>query len=260
MGSDVAYQEEAPKRQVKVAPFSIDSLEVTNARFSQFVKETAYITQAEKTPDRKLHPNIPADKLTSGSAIFISPKLSGNMNWWQFLEGADWKHPEGPNSDIKGRPDHPVVHIAYADAMAFAAWAGGDLPTEIEWEYAARGVLKGATYAWGEEKLDVGKVKANTWQGAFPIVNSQEDGFLGTAPTGCFSSNSFGLYDMTGNVWEWTKDSVGDENSNIGIVKGGSFLCSPLYCKRYRPSAKQSQEKDFSTSHIGFRLVYREDE
>ncbi|PHR92657.1 MAG: gliding motility-associated lipoprotein GldK [Robiginitomaculum sp.] len=259
MGSDRAYKEEAPVTVRSLNPFFIDSHEVSNQRFSQFVQETNYVTQAETLPDSTLHPDIPKDQLTAGSAIFISPKLSGAGQWWHFMEGADWKHPEGPESNIDSRMSHPVVHITYYDALAFAKWAGGDLPTEEEWEYAARsGSLEQHTYEWGDEPIDKGVIKANTWQGAFPLINKKTDGFGGTSPIGCFPANTFGLHDMTGNVWEWTRQKNTSHSTNIGLVKGGSFLCSPTYCRRYRPSAKQEQELDFSTSHIGFRVVYRE--
>lgn len=258
MGEDNAYVEERPVREIRVAAFSIDTVEVTNARFARFVDATGYITDAERAPDPGQHPDIPPEALVAGSAVFISPLLSGSPQWWQFVEGASWRQPEGPGSSIAARMDHPVVHVSLRDARAFAAWAGGDLPNEAEWEYAARGGLSGETYEWGAQAPDEGPVKANTWQGAFPMENEARDGFPGTAPAGCFQANGFGLHDMTGNVWEWTSDpyTLGDPRS--GVIKGGSYLCSPNFCQRYRPAARQPHERDFSTSHIGFRLVYRD--
>lgn len=253
MGSDKAYAEERPVRQESVKAFRITTHEITNREFVAFTKATGYKTLAEKTPDPALHPDIPKKDLVAGSAVFVTPKKKTDY-WWTFLAGANWSRPEGPGSNMKSRMDHPVVHIAYADAAAYAAWAGGRLPSEKEWEYAARGGLDGATYEWGEASPYEGSARANTWQGLFPYVDKGEDGHMGSAPVGQYEPNGYGLYDMSGNVWEW----VADRNSarNAGLIKGGSFLCADNFCKRYRPSAKQPQELDFSANHIGFRVVF----
>ena len=260
MGSDTGYRDEAPARSAQVDEFEIESLEVTNRRFAAFVQETGYITVAERQPDPTAHPGIPADMLVPGSAVFVSPIVSGLTTWWQFVEGASWRHPEGPGSTIETRMDHPVVHIAFEDALAFAEWTGGDLPTEAEWEFAARGGLENARYEWGDTPPEQGSPRANTWQGPFPISNTEQDGYFGTAPAGCFGSNGYGLHDMTGNVWEWTKDRYRSGNPNSGLLKGGSYLCADNFCRRYRPSARHEQERDFSASHIGFRVIYRTSE
>lgn len=253
MGSDKAYPEEAPVRMESVGDFRLDVHEVTNRQFAEFVAATDYLTVAERVPEAALHPEIPPAALVPGSAVFIAPQKPGEA-WWHFVPGANWRRPEGPGSSVAGREEHPVVHIAYEDALAYAAWAGGELPTETEWEYAARSGRDRATYEWGETPPDEGPVRANTWQGLFPVANTARDGYLGSSPVGCYPSNRFGLYDMTGNVWEWVASDAGP---NLGIVKGGSFLCAESYCRRYRPSARQQQEKDFSASHIGFRVAYR---
>lgn len=252
MGSDNAYPEEKPARQTQVGAYKISAYEVTNRDFTDFITETGYKTLAEREPDPALHPDIPEGQLVAGSAVFIAPKTKAEY-WWQFVPGANWQQPEGPGSNITDRMDHPVVHIAYTDAKAFAAWAGGRLPSEAEWEYAARAGLDGATYEWGEEPPQEGSPRANTWQGLFPVIDKGEDGHMGTAPAGDYPANGYGLYDMTGNVWEW----VADHNAakNAGLIKGGSYLCADNFCRRYRPAAKQPQELDFSTNHIGFRVV-----
>lgn len=257
MGADDGYVEEAPARIAEVPAFSIDTLEVSNAAFARFVEETGYVTTAEQAPDPALHPTIPAETLIAGSAVFVSPLESGLRSWWQFTPGANWRAPEGPGSTLEGRMDHPVVHVSYMDAKAYADWVGGDLPTEAEWEYAARGGLHGARYAWGDESPHTGRVKSNTWQGIFPVENTQADGYAGTAPVGCFDANGYGLFDMTGNVWEWTQGQFDPRSGNSGLIKGGSYLCSDNFCQRFRPAARQPQDRDFSTSHIGFRVVYR---
>lgn len=252
MGSNTAYPEEKPVRRETVGHFFMSKQEVSNAEFKAFVDSTGYETIAERTPDPALHADIPADQLTAGSAIFVPPKTKAEY-WWQFMSGANWRQPMGPGSNIAGKMDVPVVHIAYADAAAYAQWAKGRLPSETEWEYAARGGLKGATYSWGETPPQKGTPRANTWQGIFPLVDKGEDGFMGAAPTGQYEPNGYGLYDMTGNVWEWVSDR--NTERNIGLIKGGSFLCADNFCRRYRPAAKQPQELDFSTNHIGFRIV-----
>lgn len=257
MGSDNHYPEEAPANSRTADSFSIKRTEVTNFEFSEFVSATGYITGAERIPDATMHPDIPVEHLKPGSAVFISPKQTGLRQWWHFVEGANWRNPEGPGSTIDHRMNHPVVHVSFEDALAYAEWVGADLPTEIEWEYAARGGLGGADYEWGDHPPNDQAPKANIWQGAFPIENEGRDGYIGTAPVGCFASNGFGLYDMTGNVWEWTKDTFDENDENSGLVKGGSFLCAKNFCRRYRPAARQPQERDFSSSHIGFRVVQR---
>ncbi|MEM7492678.1 MAG: formylglycine-generating enzyme family protein [Pseudomonadota bacterium] len=256
MGSDSGYLEERPLRIAEVSAFAIDATEVTNAQFAAFIEDTGYITTAERTPDPKLHPEIPADQLVAGSAVFVSPLVSGSSQWWQFVAGASWKAPEGPGSTLAGRMDHPVIHISYTDALAYANWTGGRLPSEAEWEFAARGGLETARYEWGDEAPNEGAPKANTWQGAFPLEDTGNDGYQGTAPVGCYAPNGYALYDMTGNVWEWTTALYDMRNPNSGLIKGGSHLCAANFCQRYRPAARQPQERDFSTSHIGFRVVY----
>lgn len=258
MGDARHYREEGPVRPVTVGPFGMDRTEVTNARFAEFVEQTGYVTDAERVPDLSLYPNVAPELVVSGSAVFVSPAQSGTRQWWHLVEGANWRHPEGPGSDIEHRMDHPVVHISFRDALAFADWAGGDLPSEAEWEFAARSGLTRATYEWGETPPRDGPARANTWQGFFPMQNSETDGHKGTAPVGCYEANAFGLYDMTGNVWEWTSSQYDPRDENSGVIKGGSFLCAENFCRRYRPAARQPQERDFSSSHIGFRLVYRD--
>ncbi|WP_205967317.1 formylglycine-generating enzyme family protein [Aquisalinus luteolus] len=256
MGSDEGYADEGPARQATVSVFRIDRHEVTNRQFAAFVDETGYVTVDERQPDPGDYPGIPAEQLVPGSAVFTPDLVENFGQWWSFVEGANWRHPEGPDSSITDMMmDHPAVHLAYEDAAAYADWAGGRLPTAAEWEYAARGGLEGARYEWGEEAPHEGTPKANTWQGVFPAQNSERDGFAGLAPVGCFPANGYGLYDMTGNVWEWVADSV-SADGRVGTVKGGSYLCAPNYCRRYRPAARHDQETDFSASHIGFRVVY----
>ena len=253
MGSNSGYPDERPVRRVEVNSFCIMRHEVTNAQFARFVDATGYVTQSERSPDPSLHPEIPEADLVAGSAVFVPP-TSRDQYWWHFVPGATWRTPEGPGSGLTDRWQHPVVHIAYEDAIAFADWAGGRLPSESEWEYAARGGLEGSTYEWGETPPSQGSARANTWQGAFPIVDIGSDGYVGTAPVGQYEPNGFGLYDMTGNVWEWVSEANRARNS--GLLKGGSFLCADNFCRRYRPSAKHAQELDFSSNHIGFRIVF----
>lgn len=253
MGSNNAYPEERPVRVESVGPFRLLATEVTNSQFKRFVEATGYVTQAEEKPDPALHPDIPADQLIAGSAVF-TPPTAHRRYWWQFVPGANWRRPEGPGSDIKDRMDHPVVHVSYADATAYAEWVGGRLPRETEWEFAARGGLSGAAYEWGETPPGQGPARANTWQGIFPVMDLGDDGYIGSAPVGQYQANGYGLHDMTGNVWEWVADA--DIEKNAGLLKGGSFLCADNFCQRYRPSAKQPQELDFSTNHIGFRVAF----
>lgn len=267
MGSDRHYPEEAPVHRVAVDGFWIDRHPVTNAQFRQFVEATDHVTVAEIPPDPKDYPGALPHMLYAGSLVFRRPE--GNVDlrdwkrWWTFLKGADWRHPYGPKSSIEGLDDHPVVHVAYADALAYARWAGKDLPTEAEWEFAARGGLDGAEFAWGDEFTPDGRHMANTWQGAFPRQNLATDGYVRTSPVTAFPPNGYGLYDMIGNVWEWTRDpspTSPDEAPVPGapvarVIKGGSFLCAPTHCARFRASARQFQDEDLPTSHIGFRTV-----
>jgi formylglycine-generating enzyme len=295
MGSDRHYREEAPVHQVAVDGFWIDTHPVTNAKFASFVAGTGYVTIAERPLDPADYPGAVPDLLTPGALVFHKPTsrvdLGDVQNWWAYVPGACWRQPEGPQSTISGREHHPVVHVAYADAEAYAGWAGKSLPTEAEWEVAARGGLKEADYCWGEEFSPGGRMMANTWQGEFPWQNLMLDGYEGTAPVGSFPPNGYGLYDMAGNVWEWTSDWYAARHpadsgkpccvplnprgpSREGsydpaqpairiprrVVKGGSFLCAPNYCQRYRPAARQPQMLDSAMSHIGFRCVIREGE
>ena len=278
MGSDKHYPEEAPVHRVTVDGFWMDRTPVTNRRFREFVEATGYVTFAEIAPKPEDYPGALPHMLKAGSLVFDPPDhpvdLTHFSNWWRFKFGANWRRPYGKGSSIRGLDDHPVVHISYRDAEAYAAWAGKQLPTEAEWEFAARGGLHDATYAWGEEFAPAGQAMANTWQGRFPFENLAEDGFEGTSPVGAFPANGFGLYDMIGNVWEWTASAYAlpqaasekpsccqaREASNRSanrVVKGGSHLCAPNYCLRYRPAARQSQTLDTSTTHIGFRCVMR---
>jgi len=293
MGSDKHYPEEAPVHRVGVGGFWIDRTPVTNRQFKKFVQATGYVTSAEVAPDPKHYPGALPHMLYAGSLVFIPPThpvpLSDWGQWWSYVKGANWRHPYGPQSTINGLFDHPVVHVTHADASAYAAWAGKELPTEAEWEYASRGGSAGTEFAWGDEFTPGGRHMANTWQGAFPLENLKLDGYERTSPVGAFPSNGYGLYDMIGNVWEWTDDWYADnsrspakksccvpENPRGGsaeqsydpaqphikiprkVVKGGSHLCAPNYCRRYRPSARQPEAIDSSTSHIGFRCVMRE--
>lgn len=254
IGGPVRYPEERAERDVRTDGFRIDTHEVTNAQFARFVAETGYVTIAERRPDPADHPDIDPDRLVPGSAVF--GVRTGGGFWWRFVPGASWRAPYGPGSDIDGREHYPVVHIAYADARAYADWAGADLPAEDEWEIAARGGGSGTDYAWGEAFRPGGDWRANTWQGPFPAIDTGDDGFAGLAPVGCYDANPFGAYDMIGNVWEWTSSPFGERDAR-GTIRGGSFLCAPSYCARFRPAARQPQERDFSASHIGFRTIER---
>ena len=277
MGSDRFYPEEAPVRFARVGAFLIDETPVTNADFARFAEATGHVTLAETPPDPAHYPGILPDRLQPGSAVFQRADTldhSDPLRWWHFTTGASWRHPLGPDSSIEGLEDHPVVHIAYADAEAYAAWAGKALPTEAEWEYAARGGLEGAEFAWGDELAPGGAMLANYWQGLFPIANQLLDGWERTSPVRSFPPNGFGLYDMIANVWEWTVDDWdapkgktakpcctaprdGAERFPRKVLKGGSHLCAPNYCQRYRPAARYPETIDTSTSHIGFRCVVR---
>ena len=292
MGSDRHYPEEAPVHRVSVDGFWIDRTPVTNAQFRAFVRATGHVTVAETRPRPEDYPGALPHMLQAGSLVFKPPKGAVDLRdlgaWWRFKFGAHWRKPLGSGSSIAGLDEHPVVHVAYADALAYAAWAGKDLPTEAEWEFAARGGLDGAEFAWGDAFTPGGRHMANTWQGAFPQENLAEDGFERTSPVTAFPPNGYGLHDMIGNVWEWTSDhfaprhpadapkacciprnprggradeSYDPARSEIPIprrvVKGGSHLCAPNYCRRYRPAARQPHPVDTSTSHIGFRCVIR---
>lgn len=255
MGSNDGYPEEGPQRTVQVAAFQMDRYEVTRAQFAAFVAATGYVTVAERKPDPAQHADIDPAKLVPGSAVFVTPREpTAEMGWWRFVPGAHWRAPLGPDSGNDQDGNYPVVHIAYEDAQAYAKWRGRRLPTEAEWERAASGARAGTLYAWGKEIAPDAHWRANTWQGAFPVVDNGKDGYIGVAPVGCFEANDYGLYDMIGNVWEWTADSWSGDNHN-GVIKGGSFLCSDDYCARYRASARQPLERDFSAAHVGFRTV-----
>jgi formylglycine-generating enzyme required for sulfatase activity len=292
MGSDKHYPEEAPTYRVTVNDFWIDRTPVTNRQFKAFVKATGHVTFAELTPDPKDYPGMLPHMIYAGSLTFAPPNhpvdLGDYSQWWTFMKGADWRHPYGPKSNINARDNHPVVHVAFSDALAYAQWAGKDLPTEAEWEYAARGGLDGAEFAWGDELTPGGRHMANTWQGEFPRQNLSEDGFERTSPVTAFPPNGYGVHDMIGNVWEWTTDWYSPkheadapkaccipENPRGGrednsydsalphikiprkVIKGGSHLCAPNYCRRYRPAARHAEPVDTSTSHVGFRCVRR---
>src|SRR5262245_6680875 len=293
MGSDRHYPEEAPTHRVRVDAFWMDRTPVTNREFRRFVEATGHVTFAEIPPDPKDYPGALPHMLKAGSLVFTPPKHAVDLRdwsqWWEFKFRANWRRPYGPGSSIRGLDDYPVVHIAYRDAEAYATWAGKELPTEAEWEFAARGGLDAAEYAWGEEFTPGGKQMANTWQGAFPLENLKSDGYLRTSPVTAFPPNGYGLYDLIGNVWEWTTDwwsskHEGDaakaccvpQNPRGGleeasydpnlpnikiprkVLKGGSHLCVPNYCYRYRPAARHAEAVDTSTSHVGFRCITRD--
>ena len=292
MGSDRHYPEEAPAHRVRVQGFWIDRVAVTNEQFARFVEDTGHRTVAQRPPDPALYPGARPEALVPASTVFTAPAhpvdLGNQYNWWSYVPGADWRHPRGPGSSVGELSTHPVVHVAWEDVEAYASWAGKELPTEAEWEFAARGGLDGAEYTWGEGFSPDGRHMANTWQGDFPYENDCLDGFAWTAPVGSFPPNGYGLHDMAGNVWEWTTDWYGD-HATVGhaccavsdprggnrddscdrrdlaigiaiprkVMKGGSHLCAPNYCRRYRPAARMPQPVDTSTSHLGFRCVVR---
>ena len=249
---DRLYPEEGPPRTVSVEGFWIDSTEVTNRDFSAFVAATGYVTVAERPVDAMLHPHLPPEMRKPGAVVFVMPNDVDGMGdisqWWQYVPGANWRHPGGPKTSIEGREDFPVTAVALEDARAYAQWKGRALPTEAEWEWAARAAEPDAPPARERPQ------EANTWQGLFPVVNTAEDGFVGVAPVGCFEANALGLHDMLGNLWEWTADAY-DGRRDANVIKGGSYLCAPNYCMRYRPAARQPQEVDLATSHLGFRTV-----
>jgi formylglycine-generating enzyme required for sulfatase activity len=293
MGSNKHYPEEAPAHRVTVGDFWIDRTPVTNRDFRRFVDATGYVTFAEIPPDPKDYPGALPHMLQAGSVVFDPPRgpvdLRRCEQWWTFLFGANWRKPYGKGSSIRGFEDYPVVHVAFKDAKAYAKWAGKRLPTEAEWEFAARGGLESAEFAWGDELTPGGRQMANTWQGAFPHENLGADGYLRTSPVAAFPQNGYGLFDMIGNVWEWTSDWYapkhkadatkscctpknprgGQEDASYDprqpqikiprkVLKGGSHLCAPNYCRRYRPAARHPQPVNTSTSHIGFRCIVRE--
>ena len=289
MGSDDFYPEEGPVHRASVSGFWMDEHAVTVAEYRRFVRATGYVTVAERAPDPAQYPGVAAELLVPGSLVFRQPDrpvdLHNPRNWWSWVPGAQWRHPEGPGSTLHGRERHPVTHVAHEDAAAFAAWAGKALPSEAEWERAARGGLEGAVYCWGDVFQPRSRTMANTWQGRFPWENLKTDGFPGTTPVKRFPPNEYGLFEMTGNVWEWTSDFFSPRHPGSSpaccvprdphvqtpershdrpapdthiprrVVKGGSYLCAPNYCLRYRPAARQGQAVETSSTHIGFRCV-----
>jgi formylglycine-generating enzyme required for sulfatase activity len=292
MGSDHHYPEEAPAHRVHVSGFWIDRFQVTNVKFRRFVQATGYVTVAERVPKLEDYPGADPANLVAGSVVFAPPPgrvpMNDHYQWWAWKPGADWKHPEGPGSSIQGREKHPVVHLAWEDVSAYADWAGKTLPTEAEWEFAARGGHDGRSFAWGDELAPKGKMLANYWQGEFPWQNLTLDGFERTAPVGSFPPNDYGLFDMIGNAWEWTSDwyaghgevqrsccscaevdprgpareqSIDPHAPGAAIprkvLKGGSFACAENYCQRYRPAARMHHPIDTGTNHISFRCIVR---
>ena len=293
MGSDKHYPEEAPAHRVSVDGFCMDRAPVTNRQFRAFVAQTGHVTFAEKAPDPKDYPGALPDMLYAGSLVFVPPRRPVDLRdwgqWWTYMQGADWRHPNGPKTSIEGLDEHPVVHVTWSDAVAYAQWAGKDLPTEAEWEFAARGGLNDAEYAWGDQLAPGGKRMANIWRGEFPRENPSRRQAPRTSAVGSFPANGYGLHDMIGNVWEWTEDWFSSrheadapkaccipENPRGGpevasydpcqpsikiprkVLKGGSHLCAPNYCRRYRPAARHAHPIDTSTSHVGFRCIVRQ--
>jgi sulfatase modifying factor 1 len=292
MGSDKHYPEEAPAHRVTVDGFWIDRYPVTNRQFREFVNATGHVTFAEVAPDPSNYPDALPELIFAGSLVFVPPRRLSSPShwseWWTLMRGANWRHPYGPESHIDGLDDHPVVHITFDDALAYANWASKSLPAEAEWEFAARGGLEAAEYAWGDEFVPGGCHMANTWQGNFPVENFLNDGFARTSPVNAFPANGYGVHDMIGNVWEWTIDWYsrkhtadakkaccipknprgGREEDSFDlhhsaskiprkVIKGGSHLCAPNYCRRYRPAARHAEPVDTSTTHLGFRCIRR---
>lgn len=274
-----------PIHRVVVGGYFIDQTEVTNRAFADFVQKTGHVTTAERPPRAEDLPGVAPELLIAGSNVFSPTKaptpLDSPLRWWRYVRGADWRHPEGPGSSIAGREEHPVVHVGYDDALAYAAWLGHDLPTEAEWEFAARGGLTGAKYAWGDVLAPGGRHLANTYQGTFPVTDTAEDGFVGTAPVASFEPNAYGIYDVAGNVWEWTRDwydsaeyarrgalSIHPKGPERGsdpleplvekrVIRGGSFLCTSAYCTRYMVGTRGKADPRSPTAHVGFRTVLR---
>lgn len=301
IGSDGHYPEEAPQHRAQVIAFQIERAPVTNRDFSRFVHDTGYVTVAERPLDKDEYPHLTVEKRAAGSLVFEETDGPADLRnwrlWWKWRAGANWQHPFGADSNIDGRDDHPVVQVSHADALAYARWAGMRLPTEAEWERAARGGVDGLDFAWGSELNPDGQLLANTWQGSFPYKNTGALGWHGTSPVGSFAANGYGLHDMIGNVWEWTasvftanhrkaaalnlvggdagvaanggadadectcgpgnaRQYVTAPNPSIQrVTKGGSHLCAPEYCRRYRPAARTPQTEDSATTHLGFRCA-----
>ena len=261
VGSDRFYPEEAPIRQVSIDSFQIDHAPVTNAEFLQFVDATGYQTVSERPPDPTLYPDLPPEEQIPESVVFLPPPptvdRSEPLSWWALIAGADWRHPQGPDTNLDGLMQHPVVHVAFEDALAYADWAGKRLPMADEWEVAARGGLVDQDYAWGSDKTPDGRWLANVWQGPFPWDNQETDGWFWTSPVGSFPANGYGLVDVCGNVWEWTSTpyAVPEGEQERRVIKGGSFLCADNYCHRFRPSALMGQTLDTATCHMGFRCA-----
>jgi formylglycine-generating enzyme len=280
MGSTSFYSEEAPAHTAAVSAFAVERHPVTNGQFAEFAQDTGYLTVAEQGIDAALYPGADPADLVPGAMVFRPASGPVNLRdwrqWWRWAPGASWRHPHGPDSDVADKSDHPVVQVAYPDAAAYARWAGRRLPSEAEWEFAARGGTT-TVYPWGDAEKPDGRLMANTWQGSFPYRNDSASGWLGTSPVGTFAPNKFGLLDMIGNVWEWTTtefsahhrlgrptkscctpSAPAEPSANPAIsqtLKGGSHLCAPEYCHRYRPAARSPQSQDTATSHIGFRCV-----
>jgi len=282
MGSDAAmFPDARPLHAVSLDGFFMDRNLVTNAQFARFVRATGYVSVAERRPDPKLFPGVPPEKLVPGGVVFVAPShavpLDDVSRWWRYVPGANWRHPQGPASTLAGRADHPVVQVCWQDAASYARWAGKRLPTEAEWEYAARGGLDRKPYVWGSEDAPRGKMMANTFQGHFPDRNTREDGHAGTSPVGAFPANGWGLYDMAGNVWEWCADwyrpdyyavsprrappgpadSLDPEEPGVPkrVQRGGSFLCTDQYCSRYRPGGRGKGDVLTGASNVGFRCA-----
>jgi formylglycine-generating enzyme required for sulfatase activity len=289
-GGNEPMDDARPVHRVALAPYWMDRTEVTNAEFARFVAATGYITFAERKPRAEDYPGATPDQLVPGSVVFSPPReavpLDNALRWWRYVPGADWRHPSGPNSTIVGHDQDPVLHIAYVDAAAYAAWAGKRLPTEAEWEFAARGGLTGARYTWGDDLTLNGRWMANIWEGAFPHKNSEDDGFSGIAPVASFPANAYGLHDMAGNVWEWCSDwyrpdayALAQRAAGGGVVRdprgvaesesfdpqepgmpkrvqrGGSYLCTDQYCTRYMVGTRGKGAADTGSNHVGFRCV-----